>query len=48
MRPGFFYEGFNMINSTNFDIQNGITDFGYAPVDVETGFREIAKEPNLK
>ena len=35
---------FNMMRSFSYDIQNGITDFGYAPIDVETGFSKIAKE----
>lgn len=34
----------NMLRSFNYDIQNCIDDFGYNPVDIETGFSEIAKE----
>lgn len=38
---------YNMLRSFNYDIQNGVNDFGYNPVDVESGFSAIAKENKL-
>jgi hypothetical protein len=34
---------FNMLHSSNQNIQNAVQDFGYTPANIEEGFRELSE-----